>query len=113
MGISHTLFRRFFWVDNILWKEDLEGHNVTVVLAGQDLIVDTEAVARYLTGEDDLSKLTTGEGGEWKGKGLDVIWFQNLDHAQVFDGRETRDAMIDRTCHASRREVGESFLIRD
>jgi hypothetical protein len=57
MGVAHYLARRFFWSQNIVWKEDLgvegengeEGRDVTVVLSGRDLIVDTEAVRRYLT----------------------------------------------------------------
>ncbi|KAH7190271.1 hypothetical protein BKA60DRAFT_664498 [Fusarium oxysporum] len=36
IGIAHTLFRRFFWADNLLWKEDIRDHPVTVVLAGRD-----------------------------------------------------------------------------
>lgn len=47
-GISHTLGRRFFWNENVLWKDDFEGRKVTASLAGRDLIVDTEAVGRYL-----------------------------------------------------------------
>lgn len=26
----------------------------------------------------------------WKGTGLDILWFKGLDHAQVFDSRESR-----------------------
>lgn len=104
MGIAHTLFRRFFWADNILWKEDLKGHDVTVVLAGQDLIVNTKAVAGYLIGEEDLDKLMTEEGREWKSDdGLHLIWFQKLDHAQVFGGNETKQVLIDTTHRVSRR----------
>ncbi|KAG7100586.1 hypothetical protein HYQ44_019938 [Verticillium longisporum] len=29
MGTSHTLFRRFFWAENILWKEDIQDHRVS------------------------------------------------------------------------------------
>ncbi|EDN93609.1 hypothetical protein SS1G_09476 [Sclerotinia sclerotiorum 1980 UF-70] len=47
-GVSHTLSRKFFWNENVLWKEDFEGRKVTASLAGRDLIVDTEAVGRYL-----------------------------------------------------------------
>ena len=49
MGVSHTLFRRFYWADNILWKKDILNHCVTVALVGKDLIVDTKAVGGYLT----------------------------------------------------------------
>ncbi|KFY03311.1 hypothetical protein O988_01572, partial [Pseudogymnoascus sp. VKM F-3808] len=57
MGVAHSLARRFFWSQNIIWKEDLgmegengvEGRDVTVVLSGRDLIVDNEGVRQYLT----------------------------------------------------------------
>jgi pimeloyl-ACP methyl ester carboxylesterase len=59
IGVAHTLAKRFSWVDNIIWKEDLGikvkkkqqgGRNVTVVLSGKDLIVDAETVGQYLMG---------------------------------------------------------------
>ena len=108
---------------------------MTVSLSGRDLIVDTEAVGRYLTnkplsaresessqssgilidledesehdgsgmrlrggegpGRDDLD--TTDEGWKslpWKGTGIDVLWFKDLDHAQVFDKPATRRRLI-------------------
>ena len=128
MGVSHTLSRRFFWSENVLWKEDLHGKNVTVSLAGQDLIANTEAVGRYLalgstsgatckasSRVTSVNVLADGEilaaeveinsnavGGRddawksasWKGKGVDVLWFENLDHGQVFDRKETRQALL-------------------
>ncbi len=80
MGVSHTLSRRFFWSENILWKHDIEGHTVTVSLSGRDLIVDSNAVRQYL-----LKK---------KSAGLDVLWFSDLDHAQVFDSKKNRDVLV-------------------
>ena len=83
-----AISRRFFWSENILWKHDMNGRPVTVSLASRDLIVDTEAVGRYLA-QDANGKPTTEEWKrrEWNGKGLNVLWFDDLDHAQVFDSR--------------------------
>jgi hypothetical protein len=88
LGVAHTLARHFFWSENILWKEDVRGHNVTAVLAGRDLIVDTEKVGAYLSGADEKSK----EAGAWKekplkGSGLEVVYFPEIDHGQVFSVR--------------------------
>ncbi|KAH7118265.1 hypothetical protein B0J13DRAFT_458337, partial [Dactylonectria estremocensis] len=95
MGVSHTLFRRFFWADNILWKEDIQGHCVTVVLASSDIIVNTKAIGAYLTGADDwILETSHWEDGIWKGNGLDVLWFQDLDHGQVFDTRRMRGRLV-------------------
>jgi pimeloyl-ACP methyl ester carboxylesterase len=140
MGVSHTLARRFFWNENVLWKRDLGGRKVTVSLGGRDLIVNTEAVARYLSSKEpvkpgyengfmsrsssdailidlesdgDSNPRMRMRGGEvtefncaeetdeeewkhrpWKGTGLDILWFKDLDHAQVFDKKSTRMKLI-------------------
>jgi hypothetical protein len=137
MGVSHTLSRHFFWSENILWKEDLDGRNVTVSLSGKDLIVDTESVGRYMTSsnvpwttsstsssllidvEDTSEELPNGKSlnvqtrnfdeetseeaylqtdawkeRTWKGKGIDVLWFEEQDHAQVFDNPATRRPLL-------------------
>jgi len=57
IGVAHTLARRFFWQENILWKEDFEMENgqdaehrlLTVVLSEKDDVVNVEAVRQYLT----------------------------------------------------------------
>lgn len=131
MSVSHTLSRHFFWNENVLWKKDIEGRKVTVSLSGQDLIVDTNVVGRYLSGPPTKSKgKTNGKATgrlidigdsdsessvvrrgketrvdvkddaewkkrEWKGQGIDVLWFEELDHAQVFDKPATRKKLID------------------
>jgi pimeloyl-ACP methyl ester carboxylesterase len=137
MCVSHTLSRHFFWSENILWKEDLDGRNVTVSLSGNDLIVDTESVGRYMSAGnvpwvtstaspallinvDDVIRervdrkalnshasqvdsdvdeeadieVDTWKEQLWKGKGIDVLWFENLDHAQVFDKLATRRPLL-------------------
>ncbi|KAH6664696.1 hypothetical protein B0J14DRAFT_243857 [Halenospora varia] len=130
MGVSHTLSRHFFWNENVLWKQDLEARNTTVSLSGRDLIVNTEAVGRYLSdqpksviengyrdevpetvreqSENDDEEEIAGENGHalnglhddewksrpWRGEGIDVLWFKDLDHAQVFDTRTSRQRVI-------------------
>ncbi|MCJ1358971.1 MAG: hypothetical protein MMC33_008971 [Icmadophila ericetorum] len=154
MGVAHTLGRHFFWSENILWKEEVKGRKITAVLSGKDLIVNTEAVGRYLTEggatENDDFEASSGSGRPsarmngalhgilkkngvihrrpnrkengkpngtttaipngkgstnirddnwkfrpWKGKGLDILWFEDLDHAQVFDSKRNRRKLVD------------------
>lgn len=73
----------------------MAGRQVTVSLASRDLIVDTEAVGRYLA-QDGNGKPKTEEWKhrEWKGKGLDILWFDDLDHAQVFDFRRSCEILV-------------------
>jgi pimeloyl-ACP methyl ester carboxylesterase len=160
LGVAHTLGRHFFWSRNCVWKEDLGVESgrrrVTVSLAGRDLIVDTEAVGRYVAGcpphdgplptggdrrggrigaaasaetsaentdlddglpgeedtraEDERAALV-GEGWKhkaWRGRGLEILWFDRLDHAQVFDKRVTRAKLIqclDVYCSVGKTEV--------
>lgn len=89
--IARALARHFFWAENVLWKEDLEGKEVAVVLSGSDQIVDAKEVWQYLTDEEGEPKF------RWKsndGK-LHVLYYAGIDHAQVFDTSERRGPLID------------------
>nr|POE74322.1 hypothetical protein CFP56_70797 [Quercus suber] len=115
--ISHTLARRFFWSDHTMWKEDIEQLPLTVILSGQDLIVPTRAVWRYLTETDvvvrdtESSRLQHGRAGEveWVHGSVRVLWFDAFDHAGLFASKGARRAVArialqysqnsPRTCH--------------
>ncbi|KAF1987638.1 hypothetical protein K402DRAFT_392447 [Aulographum hederae CBS 113979] len=116
VGVAHTLARRFFWAENVLWREEVggnEGIMTTVSLGGKDIIVDAECVGRYLAGldgssegEGDGSKNNKGEGDgntnevngwknkEWTGKGLEILWSENCDHAQVLERERKRRPLV-------------------
>ncbi|KAI0647630.1 Alpha/Beta hydrolase protein [Trametes meyenii] len=88
--IARALARHFFWAENILWKEDLAGKEVAVVLSGKDQILDAAEVRRYLTDEED------GEiRFRWKTAGLEVLYYSDLDHSQVLDTPARRRPMVD------------------
>lgn len=118
-GTSHTLGRHFFWYEGCLWKPRIEelvenGMRFTVSLASRDLIVDTSAVARYLLKDDvpdpvvkanghlHMELETRGQGQKdeswktrpWRGSGVDVLWSEGLDHAQVFDDKMGRERLV-------------------
>ncbi|PSN75522.1 hypothetical protein BS50DRAFT_478254 [Corynespora cassiicola Philippines] len=90
MMVAHTLARHFFWAQNILWREELRGRDVTVSLGGRDLIVDTETVGKYIAGVDLRSENSTWKDKNWKGHGLEAIWWPTCDHAQVFERQDGR-----------------------
>jgi pimeloyl-ACP methyl ester carboxylesterase len=92
MGVSHALSRCFFWSENILWKEELNDRPVTVSLASNDLIVNTASVRRYL--ETSGGKMTSNEKSRHQ-SGIEVIWNDGIDHAQVFDTARRRRRVID------------------
>jgi pimeloyl-ACP methyl ester carboxylesterase len=120
-GVAYTLGRQFFWSENILWFDRIQelvqhGVGMTVSLGGQDVIVDSQAVRKYLTRHANLhvvdgldengrkhpdSKTEANanvgrlEMGNCEGKGLEVLWFDDLGHAQVFDTREAREKLVD------------------
>lgn len=81
-----------------MWKEDIRDRRVTVALSGKDLIVDTGAVKAYLA---DTRRIERENGslhkGIWEETGLDVLWFPELDHGQVFDKKSTRARLVDIT----------------
>ncbi|PVI00813.1 hypothetical protein DM02DRAFT_614075 [Periconia macrospinosa] len=93
--VSHTLARHFFWAQNILWKEDLRGRDVTVSLGGRDLIVDTETVGKYVAGVDLKSENQTWKDSPWTGNGFETVWWPTCDHAQVFERAEGRQKLGD------------------
>jgi pimeloyl-ACP methyl ester carboxylesterase len=113
MMVAHTLARHFFWAHNLLWKEDLRGHDVTVSLGGRDLIVDTETVGKYLNGIDLKSEDSKWKNQSWKGNGLETIWWPTVDHAQVFerkDGRAKLANVLREYCKRTGDEVVEDGL---
>lgn len=92
--VANLLSRHFFWADNILWKEELAGKKVGIVISGNDLIVDAPECWRYLTGQE---RAKNGSGDVvWAKEGGDliVIWCEGLDHAQVFDAQERRGVVV-------------------
>jgi len=95
MMVAHTLARHFFWAQNILWKEELRGRDVTVSLGGRDLIVDTETVGKYLAGVDLKSENSDWKDRELIGTGVETIWWPTCDHAQVFERSEGRATLGD------------------
>ncbi|KAK3070736.1 hypothetical protein LTR53_009934 [Teratosphaeriaceae sp. CCFEE 6253] len=121
LGVAHTLGRHFFWSENVLWRDRImelvgQGMRITASLSGRDLIVDTEAVGQYLVGgEVPDPKIVEGNGVKrmeleidekardvqiwkgrtWKGRGLEVLWWDDLDHAQVFDDQKKRARLVE------------------
>ena len=86
--ISRTLSRHFFWFENVLWKEELDGRPVAIWLSGKDQVVNAEKVRRYLTEEEFASRSWT------KGR-LEVHFDPDLDHATVFDTKDRRKRLLD------------------
>ena len=109
--VAYTLGRHFHWAQNALWlREELvpRGLRATVGLSARDLIVDAEAVGRYVAmvaGEEGRGGEGYGtfdeEGDEawkrkpWRGEGTEVLWFDDTDHAQVFETKEKRRRLLD------------------
>ena len=122
-GVAHTLGRHFFWSQNLLWRDRImelvgNGMKMTASLGSKDLIVDTQAVGMYLTEhqipdpilvkDDEGRKHMELQSGDtcygtanqwkqrrWRNDGLEVMWWEGLDHAQVFDKHSTRAKLID------------------
>ena len=103
-GIAHTLTRRFIWLENLLWREDIEereDQRCTVVLSGKDIITDTDTLARYLSrppgvdARQDLELYETRKRSSWTGQGLEILWFPDLNHAEVFDTQKDCSVLLD------------------
>lgn len=121
--IAHTLGRHFFWTENILWRDQVDGLieryglRVTASISSADLIVSAKAVRAYLesdtTGTGTCSEQVDGSGGvekreglhrgvgseTWKGQGLETIWWEGYDHGDVYDSKEDRARLIRALVH--------------
>ena len=88
-----------------MWKRDVEDRRVSVMLSGKDLISNTSVVGRYLMqrgqeARDEDDAPNDDDDDEWKnrkwtGQGIEVLWFEKLDHAQVFDSKSDRRRLVD------------------
>jgi len=72
LHIAHTLSRNFFWDENIVWAEDLTFPTL-VILSGQDSIVPSFSVRRYLNVAKRKGHLFP----------LEVHWFEELGHGEI------------------------------
>ncbi|RMZ76871.1 hypothetical protein DV738_g4674, partial [Chaetothyriales sp. CBS 135597] len=92
IGVAHTLFRTFFWSENILWKEDVLNHRCIVFLGEKDSIVNANKVLAYLRDGEEVdgnkkvaAAVVDGDKNPPETSSpLNVFWCQNLDHGQVF-----------------------------
>jgi hypothetical protein len=93
-GVAHTLSRRFFWFENILWKEDIDDRRATVFLSERDLLVNTPEVRNYLLKTQEKKDKSAKSMNEDAGR-VSVVWCQNLDHGQVFETKKWRGRLLD------------------
>ncbi|KAM0279106.1 hypothetical protein ACHAQH_004792 [Verticillium albo-atrum] len=89
-GMAHTLARRLCWHDFVLWTEQLQGRRTTVVLGGDDSVVNVDAVASYVyygdvkySRQDRREWRTTPE--RWTGhEELALLYLEGKDHGHAF-----------------------------
>jgi hypothetical protein len=67
-----------------------------VVLAGKDSVIDTRAIRAYLLGSESWASEQVESSDPSKKSGqMDVVWFEDLDHGQVFDHKKTRNSVVE------------------
>ncbi|PCH39784.1 alpha/beta-hydrolase [Wolfiporia cocos MD-104 SS10] len=78
--IARTVQRTFFFAESALWKDDFPANRrVGVVLAGQDHLIESEEIWRYLTESEEGVSATN-----WKKDGMEVLYYRELGHSGVF-----------------------------
>lgn len=105
MCIAHSITRAFDWTVNVLWKEDMVGRMLAVVLAEQDIIMDTKGMAKHLVGEEllktrlcnskEFDRLRDDDRNEGNEVGVNVIWYDGLNHAGVFDHQKDWTPLVE------------------
>jgi hypothetical protein len=112
--------RNFFWYENVLWRDEIfnlikkNNLNITVSLGSEDLIVDAEGIGSYLMEnkipdpvivENDAGvkhmelQPAGGSSDDWKnkkwtGKGLEIMWWQGVDHSNVYKTHDSSEELI-------------------
>src|ERR1700761_2075530 len=101
MGIAHTITRRFDWSENVLWKDEIKGRPMIVVLSEKDIIVDTPRLLKYLTSDSELgARVYSSKNYPHSHKnlglgGLDILWYDQINHAEVFDTAKNRRLLVE------------------
>merc|ERR1712194_559411 len=81
--IAHSLAKNFFWRQCILWPEQLPpGAPTLVVLSGNDSIVPTHSVRRYLAAYSQKNPECD----------LQVLYFSDLGHGEINFGPRGAEA---------------------
>jgi len=81
--ISHSIARNFFWMQCILWPEDMPpGVPLLVSLSGKDSIVPAHSVRRYLAAYCQKNK----------NSGVEVMYFPDLGHGEINFGPRGAEA---------------------
>lgn len=87
--IAHTLSRRFWWHDNILFPEQLPCPTA-VVLSGADFIVPSHAVRQHLSSFESRRRRQEADGHA----PVRVVWLEGVGHAGFLMDPETQAAMV-------------------
>jgi len=87
-------------------REQGKQRRAAVCLSGKDLIVDSLTVAQYLCGDKDLGAMRDSghlqlnedlrvHGRHLTPSGIELLWFPELDHSQVFEAAPDRKRIVD------------------
>ncbi|KAL3418524.1 hypothetical protein PVAG01_10240 [Phlyctema vagabunda] len=74
------------------WEESLTRDQDVLVDLGED---DEESEERKRDSQESLVDGQEWKDRAWKPEGINVLWFKDLDHAQVFDKPTTRSRIIE------------------
>jgi len=92
--VAHTLTRHFWWWENCLWAEEVRDIPVVAYLSGQDMIVSSTAVRRYLLKHN-----------------IQAVCFPELHHAQfILDPKAMKEIVscVVNHCDRDKRTVQRS-----
>jgi pimeloyl-ACP methyl ester carboxylesterase len=85
LSVAATLARYFIWYRNIIWAEQLPaGGRTAVVLSGEDVIVPSRAVLKYLTEHE-----------------ITTVWLEEVGHAGFLLRESAVHRILDVICKVS------------
>ncbi|KAK3616996.1 transcription elongation factor spt5 [Elasticomyces elasticus] len=96
MGAAHAVTRRFIWTENVLWKREMKGRQFGIVLGGRDIIMAARRCRDYILEDFSDHEIDSFQGGEVvRTKEMEMLWFDDLNHAEAFVFREERQRVVD------------------
>jgi len=77
-----------------LTPRSIDEDKQTVTSAPQEPIKDISTITENKADDTIVIDETEWKSREWKGEGIEVLWWPDLDHAQVLERRERRAKLV-------------------
>lgn len=77
----------------------MRSHTLTIVLSGGDIIAATVGLRKYLMMDEGIGireyrASDYKKGQNFRGEGINLIWYDNQNHGEIFDTSNDMEAIV-------------------